>query len=155
MEKISVAVRFRPPKSSVDADADSPSFSGGGAVGNREWRIDDSGISLLHRAVPVPGTSFVFDHVFNESVTNARIYGLLVRSLIRGAVDGFNGTAFAYGQTSSGKTFTMNGSGADPGIIPLAVRDIFDTAAEVIAYSTRSISFLSASCLNSPPYYVC
>ncbi|EMS59618.1 Kinesin-related protein 11 [Triticum urartu] len=70
------------------------------------------------------------DHVFNESVTNARIYGLLVRSLIRGAVDGFNGTAFAYGQTSSGKTFTMNGSGADPGIIPLAVRDIFDTAAE-------------------------
>ncbi|XP_037413752.1 kinesin-like protein KIN-7L [Triticum dicoccoides] len=130
MEKISVAVRFRPPKSSVDADADSPSFSGGGAVGNREWRIDDSGISLLHRAVPVPGTSFVFDHVFNESVTNARIYGLLVRSLIRGAVDGFNGTAFAYGQTSSGKTFTMNGSGADPGIIPLAVRDIFDTAAE-------------------------
>ena len=57
---------------------------------------------------------------------------LLVRSLIRAAVDGFNGTAFAYGQTSSGKTFTMNGSGADPGIIPLAVRDIFDTAAEVI-----------------------
>lgn len=88
-------------------------------------------------------------------MTNARIYGLLVRSLIRAAVDGFNGTAFAYGQTSSGKTFTMNGSGADPGIIPLAVRDIFDTAAEVIAYSTRSISFLSASCLNSPPYYVC
>lgn len=92
--------------------------------------------------------------MFNETVTNARIYGLLVRSLIRAAVDGFNGTAFAYGQTSSGKTFTMNGSGADPGIIPLAVRDIFDTAAEVIAYSTRSISFLSASCRNSPPMYV-
>ncbi|XP_044971684.1 kinesin-like protein KIN-7L [Hordeum vulgare subsp. vulgare] len=130
MEKISVAVRFRPPKLSVDANADSSSFSGGGAVGNREWRIDDSRISLLHRAVPVTGTSFVFDHVFNEAVTNARIYDLLVRSLIRAAVDGFNGTAFAYGQTSSGKTFTMNGSDADPGIIPLAVRDIFDTAAK-------------------------
>ncbi|CAM0873785.1 unnamed protein product [Alopecurus aequalis] len=130
MEKISVAVRFRPPKSSTEADVDSSYFSGGGAGGNREWRIDDTRISLLHRAVPVPGTSFAFDHVFDETATNARIYGLLVRSLIRAAVDGFNGTAFAYGQTSSGKTFTMNGSGADPGIIPLAVRDIFDTAAE-------------------------
>lgn len=130
MEKISVAVRFRPPKSSADPDVDSSSFSGGGAGGNREWRIDDTRISLLHRAVPVPGTSFAFDHVFDDTATNGRIYGLLVRSLIRAAVDGFNGTAFAYGQTSSGKTFTMNGSSADPGIIPLAIRDIFDTAAE-------------------------
>ncbi|KAL5988290.1 hypothetical protein ACLOJK_036053 [Asimina triloba] len=37
----------------------------------------------------------------------------------------FSGTAFAYGQTSSGKTFTMNGSESDPGIIHLAIRDIF------------------------------
>nr|KJB29410.1 hypothetical protein B456_005G098800 [Gossypium raimondii] len=35
------------------------------------------------------------------------------------------GTAFAYGQTSSGKTFTMNGSSNDPGIIHRAVNDIF------------------------------
>jgi centromeric protein E len=72
--------------------------------------------------------------VFDDTATNGRIYGLLVRSLIRAAVDGFNGTAFAYGQTSSGKTFTMNGSSADPGIIPLAIRDIFDTAAEVFFF---------------------
>lgn len=37
----------------------------------------------------------------------------------------FAGTAFAYGQTSSGKTFTMNGSENDPGIIHRAVKDIF------------------------------
>lgn len=44
------------------------------------------------------------------------------------------GTAFAYGQTSSGKTFTMNGSGADPGIIRLAVRDVFDKIKMVCLY---------------------
>lgn len=38
----------------------------------------------------------------------------------------FTGTAFAYGQTSSGKTFTMNGSERDPGIIHRAVEDIFE-----------------------------
>ena len=35
------------------------------------------------------------------------------------------GTAFAYGQTSSGKTFTMNGSEGDPGIIHQSVKDVF------------------------------
>ena len=63
MEKISVAVRFRPTKSSAEADVDSSYFSGGGAGGNREWRIDDTRISLLHRAVPVPGASFAFGTV--------------------------------------------------------------------------------------------
>lgn len=37
----------------------------------------------------------------------------------------YAGTAFAYGQTSSGKTYTMNGSDNDPGIIHRAVKDIF------------------------------
>lgn len=41
------------------------------------------------------------------------------------------GTAFAYGQTSSGKTFTMNGSENDPGIIHRAVKDIFRKTEEV------------------------
>ena len=36
-----------------------------------------------------------------------------------------DGTVFAYGQTSSGKTHTMLGTAAEPGIIPLAVRDVF------------------------------
>ena len=66
--------------------------------------------------------------MFDKPTTNTRIYGMLVRSLILAAVVGFNGTAFAYSQTSSGKTFTMNGSGDHPGIFSLAVRDVFDTA---------------------------
>lgn len=37
----------------------------------------------------------------------------------------YSGTAFAYGQTSSGKTYTMNGSENDPGIIHQAVKDVF------------------------------
>jgi len=35
------------------------------------------------------------------------------------------GTVFAYGQTNSGKTYTMRGSKAEPGVIPLAVNDLF------------------------------
>ena len=42
---------------------------------------------------------------------------------------GYNGTIFAYGQTSSGKTHTMEGVMGDPhlqGIIPRIVNDIFN-----------------------------
>lgn len=41
------------------------------------------------------------------------------------------GTVFAYGQTSSGKTYTMRGSSREPGIIPLAVQEIFRNIEEV------------------------
>lgn len=37
---------------------------------------------------------------------------------------GFNVCLLAYGQTGSGKTHTMTGSGAEPGIVPLIVRDV-------------------------------
>lgn len=52
----------------------------------------------------------------------------------KGIVATYAGTAFAYGQTSSGKTFTMNGSETDPGIIHRAVKDIFTKIQMVISY---------------------
>lgn len=117
MEKISVAVRFRPPTSLSNEASD-----------DRIWKIDGNRISL-HRShgTPINGTSFTFDHVFDWSSTNSMIYSQLTKPIIQAAINGFNGTAFAYGQTSSGKTYTMNGSEYDPGIIHLAVKDIFQS----------------------------
>lgn len=40
-------------------------------------------------------------------------------------MEGYNGTVFAYGQTSSGKTYTMMGDFANPGVIPRAIEDVF------------------------------
>ena len=40
-------------------------------------------------------------------------------------MEGFNAVIFAYGQTASGKTFTLTGSPSNPGIIPLAITDLF------------------------------
>ena len=41
-------------------------------------------------------------------------------------MEGFNATVFSYGQTGSGKTHTMMGNDDEPGIIPQAVKDIFE-----------------------------
>ena len=43
----------------------------------------------------------------------------------------FPGTIFAYGQTSSGKTFTMMGSDLAPGVIPLSMEEVFQTIKNV------------------------
>ncbi len=40
-------------------------------------------------------------------------------------MSGYNAVIFAYGQTASGKTFTLSGSPTDPGVIPRAVEDVF------------------------------
>ena len=41
-------------------------------------------------------------------------------------IDGFHGTLFAYGMTSSGKTHTLMGTPHDPGMVVLAIHDVFD-----------------------------
>ena len=45
--------------------------------------------------------------------------------LVEAAISGFNSTIFAYGQTSSGKTFTMYGTDQEDGIINMAVENLF------------------------------
>ncbi|XP_076927211.1 kinesin-like protein KIN-7N isoform X2 [Bidens hawaiensis] len=123
MEKICVAVRVRPPV--VNANVNGNEGEGGFTS---HWKVDDNRISL-HRSLagtPLPpALSYTFDHVFDHDCSNSSVYDLLTKDIIHAVLQGFNGTAFAYGQTSSGKTFTMNGSHNDQGIIHRAVEDIF------------------------------
>ena len=58
-----------------------------------------------------------FDHVFSEEDSNETIFRAKILDLIRTVLDGVNITVMAYGQTSSGKTFTMQGTKREPGII--------------------------------------
>ena len=62
------------------------------------------------------------------------IYQHIAQDLILSVMKGYHGTVFAYGQTSSGKTFTMSGNDEHPGIIPLAMRDVFQFIQEVHFY---------------------
>ncbi|KAK9041421.1 hypothetical protein V6N11_016523 [Hibiscus sabdariffa] len=107
MERIHVTVRSRP-LSSEDAKT-SP------------WRISANSIFI-----PNHSTKFEFDRIFGEDCKTGEVYEARTKEIVAAAVRGFNGTVFAYGQTNSGKTHTMRGSAAEPGVIPLAVHDLFD-----------------------------
>uniref|UniRef100_A0A7N8XKG6 Kinesin-like protein n=1 Tax=Mastacembelus armatus TaxID=205130 RepID=A0A7N8XKG6_9TELE len=81
--------------------------------------------SVLERV----GKPYVFDRVFTPNTEQIQVYDTCAKQIVRDVLGGYNGTIFAYGQTSSGKTHTMEGDLHDPhmmGIIPRIARDIFD-----------------------------
>ncbi|MBN3297625.1 KIF3B protein, partial [Amia calva] len=72
--------------------------------------------------------TFTFDAVYDGSSKQSDLYDETVRPLIDSVLQGFNGTIFAYGQTGTGKTYTMQGAWMDPekrGIIPNSFEHIF------------------------------
>ncbi|XP_054853326.1 kinesin-like protein KIF3C [Eublepharis macularius] len=72
--------------------------------------------------------TFTFDAVYDANSKQADLYDETVRPLIDSVLQGFNGTMFAYGQTGTGKTYTMQGVWADSekrGVIPNSFEHIF------------------------------
>ena len=87
---------------------------------------------------------FVFDRVFQLDAQQEDIYSTAALPIVESVLEGFNGTILAYGQTSSGKTHTMQGVDInDPktkGIIPRIVTHIFnqiDEASEDIEFTVK------------------
>ncbi|XP_042802922.1 kinesin heavy chain isoform X1 [Panthera tigris] len=80
-------------------------------------------------SVVIGGKPYVFDRVFPPNTTQEQVYHACAMQIVKDVLAGYNGTIFAYGQTSSGKTHTMEGKLHDPqlmGIIPRIARDIFN-----------------------------
>jgi centromeric protein E len=84
----------------------------------------------------------LLDHVYDVNATTHQIFNDVVEALIQTALEGINATVFAYGQTASGKTYTIRGTEESPGIIPLSIRELFSRmeAAKDRKYSVR-VSF--------------
>lgn len=84
--------------------------------------------------------TFTFDFSFPEDSTQEEIYDATASPIVSGVLEGFNGTIFAYGQTGTGKTFSMDGkqNGELRGIMPRAFDHIF----EYIAANAATHEFL-------------
>ncbi len=72
--------------------------------------------------------TFQFKRVFQEAATQEEVFDTVAKNIIDSFLEGYNATIFAYGQTSSGKTHTIEGNGrkySDRGIIPRSLSYIF------------------------------
>ncbi|XP_039006505.1 kinesin-like protein KIN-7D, mitochondrial isoform X3 [Hibiscus syriacus] len=110
-DSISVTIRFRP--------LNQREFQRGDDIA---WYADGDKI-VRHEYNPA--TAYAFDRVFGPHTTSQEVYEIAAKPVVKAAMEGVNGTVFAYGVTSSGKTHTMHGDQTAPGIIPLAIKEVF------------------------------
>ncbi|KAJ4272017.1 Kinesin-like protein kip2 [Fusarium torreyae] len=106
-----VSVRVRP-----DANGSNGSPEG-------EWMVDGRKSLISFRGKD--GGDHFYDNVFTTHDNNSRVYDHIAKRLVRRVMEGYHGTVFAYGMTGTGKTFSMQGTASSPGVIPLAITDIF------------------------------
>ncbi|XP_067024413.1 uncharacterized protein [Acropora muricata] len=90
------------------------------------WRVEKNSITQLNNGKLMQNSSYIFDQIFDSSSSTKDVYKEFGRPIVLSAMDGFNGTLFAYGQTSSGKTYTMMGDQRNEGVIPMAIGEMYD-----------------------------
>ncbi|CAN4096846.1 unnamed protein product [Withania somnifera] len=115
-ENVTVTVRFRPLSPREIRQGEEIS-----------WYADGE---TIVRNEHNPSLAYAYDRVFGPTTTTRHVYDVAAQHVVGGAMEGVNGTIFAYGVTSSGKTHTMHGDQRSPGIIPLAVKDAFSIIQE-------------------------
>ncbi|XP_044025539.1 kinesin-like protein KIF3C isoform X2 [Siniperca chuatsi] len=121
-ESVKVVVRCRPLNRKEE--------SNGPAGGILQMDLRLGQVILRNPRAPAsePQKTFTFDAVYDANSKQRDLYDESVRPLIDSVLAGFNGTIFAYGQTGTGKTYTMQGAWLDPekrGVIPNAFDHIF------------------------------
>lgn len=68
---------------------------------------------------------YSFDYVYDQNSTSLDIYNTTAKKFIADLMEGYNFSVFAYGATGAGKTYTMMGNEANPGIMKNSIEDLF------------------------------
>ncbi|KAL9098909.1 MAG: hypothetical protein Q9163_005519 [Psora crenata] len=97
--------------------------AGGDRSSGKEWLVDPRRSLVAYRGRE--GGDYYYDNVFAPHDKNHKVYDASAKRLVRRVMEGYHGTVFAYGMTGTGKTFSMQGTRDSPGVIPLAITDIF------------------------------
>ncbi|XP_028785439.1 kinesin-like protein KIN-8A isoform X1 [Neltuma alba] len=71
------------------------------------------------------GRHFTFDASFPDVATQQEVYSTTTSELVEAVLQGRNGSVFCYGATGAGKTYTMLGTVENPGVMVLAIKDLF------------------------------
>ncbi|XP_042392527.1 kinesin-like protein KIN-7F isoform X1 [Zingiber officinale] len=111
-EKIFVSVRLRP-LSEKEMASNDPC----------DWECINDTTVIFRSSLPersMSPTAYTFDRVFQSDHTTKQVYQAGAKDVALSVVSGVNSAIFAYGQTSSGKTYTMTG------ITEYAAQDIYE-----------------------------
>ncbi|CAN4125806.1 unnamed protein product [Withania somnifera] len=88
--------------------------------------------------------TYEFDEVFTEFASQKRVYEVVAKPVVESVLDGYNGTVMAYGQTGTGKTYTLGQLGdEDVSARGIMVRSMEDILANIcLETDSVSVSYL-------------
>lgn len=132
---ILVAIRLRPVSDRERA------LESGGSI----WRtVSTASGGSIEEIQDLIGKQYHFDYISPAEEGTTELYKNLVRKLVLKACIGYHANVLCYGQTSSGKTYTTLGNEFSPGIVLLAIGDLF----HYIAQTPSRQFLLRISCLE-------
>ncbi|CAL8303736.1 unnamed protein product [Lota lota] len=114
--RVRVAVRLRPYMEKEDDKAEGPCVRG----------LDSQNLEIINWRNATETVKYHFDAFHDEQTTQQGVFLSSVKPILPHILSGQNASVFAYGPTGAGKTHTMLGSPEQPGVIPRAVREVFN-----------------------------
>ncbi|KAL9039962.1 MAG: hypothetical protein Q9214_004669, partial [Letrouitia sp. 1 TL-2023] len=112
--------------------------------------VQGKNVELSMGSSALSNKTYHFDKVFSPAADQAMIYEDVVTPLLDEMLQGYNCTVFAYGQTGTGKTYTMSGDMSDTfgllsdsaGVIPRVLHSLFKKLEEDEVESSVKCSFI-------------
>ncbi|KAF3704455.1 Kinesin-like protein KIF22 [Channa argus] len=114
--RVRVAVRLRPYMGKQDEKDEGPCVRG----------LDSQNLEIINWRNAMETVKYHFDVFHGEQTTQQEVFLSSVKPILPHILGGQNASVFAYGPTGAGKTHTMLGSSEQPGVIPRAVREVFN-----------------------------
>ncbi|CAL4093647.1 unnamed protein product, partial [Meganyctiphanes norvegica] len=110
----------------------------------RTVKLSPPETSVAYRNNTGKEQTYKFQHVFDQDVQQKDIFDRVAKPLVSDVLNGKNGLLFAYGVTGSGKTFTMQGSPKDGGIVRRTLDVVFNS---ILEFQTKRYIF-KTDCMN-------
>ncbi|XP_032996399.1 kinesin-like protein KIF20A [Lacerta agilis] len=144
--KVKVYARVRPLK---PAEVEKQEDKGCVCIENSETLLlkapkDSFTMRNTERGVGQAVHKFTFTQIFGPEVGQAAFFDATIKDVVKDVLHGQNWLVYTYGVTNSGKTYTIQGSGADAGILPRSLAIIFNSIGTRLYRATDLKPFLSS-----------
>jgi hypothetical protein len=121
---IQVFLRVRPPSQAEQGSGDESCITDltSNAVTFEPKELAGKAKTAAHRSAhQITSETFFFDGVLGQSAPQKAVYDTSIAACVSGVVGGRSGLIFAFGITNAGKTYTIQGTEAEPGVLPRAL----------------------------------
>ncbi|XP_045895747.1 kinesin-like protein KIF20A isoform X2 [Micropterus dolomieu] len=126
-ERVKVFLRIRP---LIKTERDMGEEQGCVAIQDEETLLlkapkESQNMRTAERGITQSMHKFTFSKIFGPETTQQQFYECTMKTMVKDVLQGENRLLYTYGVTNSGKTYTIQGSGREAGLLPRTLASLF------------------------------